>query len=200
MSRQTAAVVDIAKAFVPEGTGERVETASSDAALFARFMAGENAALVELFDRHDRRLHVYCLKVLGNSEQARDVTQELWVRVLRMRERPRTVANPVGFFLKVARNLCLNQKAARRSYESLDDIPDGRHPFDTPERESELQDLVFMSLDELSFDDRELLILNVYCGYRLDEIAGMLGRSPEALWKRASRARKRLRELVMKKM
>jgi DNA-directed RNA polymerase specialized sigma24 family protein len=31
----------------------------------------------------------------------------------------------------------------------------------------------------------------------MEEIAVMLGKSPEAIWKRASRARKHLRELVM---
>jgi DNA-directed RNA polymerase specialized sigma24 family protein len=56
--------------------------------------------------------------------------------------------------------------------------------------------MVLASLDELSFDHREVLILNIYCGYRFDEIAAMMGKSPDAIWARASRARAQLRKAV----
>ena len=37
----------------------------------------------------------------------------------------------------------------------------------------------------------------MYSGYTFEEIASMLGKSPDAIWARASRARKKLRELVV---
>ncbi|MGA1308250.1 MAG: RNA polymerase sigma factor [Candidatus Kapaibacteriota bacterium] len=51
-----------------------------------------------------------------------------------------------------------------------------------------MEELVNSSLDSLKFEDKELLVLNMFCGYRFDEIAEMMGMSPNAIWTRASRA------------
>ena len=170
-------------------------TDSSDVALLERFQQGENAALVELFDRHNRRLFVYAYKILGSEEPAKDVTQELWIRVLGLRRRPRRIDNPVGFFLRVTRNLCIDSLGRDRHHADIDALPETAHPSDA--EPGELEQSVIAALELLPFDDREVLVLHNYCGYAMDEIATMLGRSTQAIWKRASRARKRLRELVV---
>ena len=61
---------------------------------------------------------------------------------------------------------------------------------------NKMEELVNSSLDTLKFEDKELLVLNMYCGYRFDEIATMMGMSPNAIWTRASRARAQLRDRV----
>jgi RNA polymerase sigma-70 factor (ECF subfamily) len=182
-----------ARAGTPAGTVH----AGADAILLERFQHGDNGALVELFDRHNRRLSTYCQKLLGSREQASDVAQEMWERVLRLRNNPRKVDNPVGFFLRIARNLCLNHIKARRNHAPLGSLPEGSHPIDPAGRYSEMEERILCALDSLSFEHREVLVLNIYCGYRMEEIAAMIGKSPEAVWKRASRARKELRALVM---
>lgn len=174
-----------------------MESAGADAFLLERFQRGEDGALVELFDRHNRRLLIYCQKLVGSREQAKDITQELWMRVLRLRGGSQKVTNPVGFFLKIARNLCLNHIEARRSHTPLDSLPELAHPV-AGGGLSEMEELILSSLERLSFEHREVLVLHIYCGYRLEEIAAMTGKSPEAIWKRASRARKELRTLVMR--
>jgi RNA polymerase sigma-70 factor (ECF subfamily) len=175
----------------------RTSSAGDDASLLERFQQGDNAALIELFDRHNRRLFVYCLKLVGSADQAKDMTQEFWERILRLRERPRTVDNPLGFFLTIARNLCLNHLKSRRHHSSLEDLSDALHPAEREQEGSELEEKILQSLDALPFEQREVLILNIYCGYRFEEIAAMTGKSPEAIWKRASRARKQLRQMVV---
>jgi RNA polymerase sigma-70 factor (ECF subfamily) len=168
------------------------DMASSDRALLERFQRGENAALVELYDRHNRRLFIYAYKVLGSEEPAKDVIQDLWVRVLGLRRRPRKIDNPVGFFLRMARNLCLDSIGGRRHHSDIDTLPEPMHPKeDAPD---EMTERVVAALDSLPFDQREVLILHNYCGYAMDEIATMLGTSPQAIWKRASRARARIKE------
>jgi DNA-directed RNA polymerase specialized sigma24 family protein len=59
-----------------------------------------------------------------------------------------------------------------------------------------LEELALASLEKLSFEYREVLVLNLYCGYRFDEIAAMTGKTPDAIWARASRARAQLRKMV----
>jgi len=167
-----------------------------DASLFERFLTGEDDAFVELFRRHNRRLFTYAMKLLGDQQQAEDITQELWERVIKLRTSPPHVRNPVGFFIRIARNLCLDQMKRRRRTVALDDIDEARHPSSAAEERTELEEIATAALDRLPFDQREVLVLNIYCGYRFDEIATMLGTSPDAIWARASRARIQLRKIV----
>lgn len=198
MTDYTLTIVEPIDAAEQARPHERADAGRTDAALVERFLAGEKAPFLELYDRHNDRLLVYCLKVLGDRDVAGDVTQELWERVLRLRGSGRRIDNPLGYFFKIARNLCLQhrKKKSRGMYQSLSLLPESALPVDR-DAPSPLEELILGSLELLSFDHREVLILNMYCGYRFEEIAVMLGKSPEAIWKRASRARRELRELVL---
>lgn len=169
-----------------------------DAGLLDRYLFdGDTDALVTLYDKHNRRLYMYCLKLLGAQEAAEDLVQEVWERVARLRARPQHVLNPTGFLLRIARNLCLNQIKARKRLTPLDDLNEGAHPAFVPHEPSELADIAIQALDSLPHDYNEVLVLNLYAGYRLDEIATMLEKSADAIRKRASRARILLRERVI---
>jgi RNA polymerase sigma-70 factor (ECF subfamily) len=178
--------------------GERSEQlcSTADQTLLERFLQGENAALVELFDRHNRRLLVYAQKILGDADGARDLVQEVWVRVLKLRGRSRRVDNPVGFLLRMTRNLCLTALTRRRSLVRLDDLREADRP--RHEQASDRDESIVAALERLPFEYREVLVLGVYCGYSTDEIARMLKRTTAAIWKRASRARALLRSEVLK--
>ncbi len=184
----------------PEPEMEESRTApnppSEDAILFRKFLAGDDVAAIKVFRKYNRPLNVYCLKMLGSVEQAQDVTQEIWERVVRLRERPVEVHTPLGFLIRIARNLCLNHLRSRKNFVPLGALEEAALPVYTTPELSDMEDLVVSSLDKLSFDYREVLVLNFYCGYRFDEIAEMLGKTPDAIWMRASRARAQLRKIV----
>lgn len=162
---------------------------------FRRFLAGDNEAFARLFDRYNHRLWVYCVKFVGDHDHAEDITQELWERVIRMRREPQEVRNPGGFFLRIARNLCLNSEKSRSRFSPLDEIPESAHPIGS--EPTEMEEAIETALQRLSFEHREVLVLNAYCGYRFEEIADMLGKRPETIWMRASRARAQLRREVI---
>jgi RNA polymerase sigma factor (sigma-70 family) len=167
-----------------------------DAALFEQFIDGNEKAFLELYRRHNPRLLLYTLKILGDRPRAEDVTQESWERLIAMRGSRQLLRNPMGFLLRVSRNLCIDAMRARRHHVPLDDLHEASHPKSLPEPLSELESLALESLEQLPFEQREVLVLNYYCGYRFEEIATMLGRTPEAVWARASRGRARLRQIV----
>ncbi len=171
-----------------------------DVDLFGRFLDGDDAAFADLFDRHNQRLFTYCMKILGDAGEAEDITQEIWERTITMRSKPRPVDNPVGFLLTIARNLCLNRLKVARRTSSYEDLSEGSLPVHRPHDPSELEELVIQNLPKLPFDFREVLVLTAYCGYDYDEIAGLLGTSVEAIRMRASRARSRLRGLIIDAM
>src|SRR4051794_7272883 len=88
-------------AFIRSTAGSWAESAPAvedrDALLFERHLDGDDSAFVELFNRHNHRLFVYCLKLVGSSEAAEDLTQELWEKVIRLRfSENAPVHNPGG--------------------------------------------------------------------------------------------------------
>lgn len=167
-----------------------------DREYFQRFIEGDDVAFHALFKKYNQRLYLYALKILGNEEQAHDILQEMWERIIMMRTAPQEVQNPGGLFLRVTRNLCIDHLRARRPLLPLDEVEETAQFVYTPHEPSELEELALESLNKLSFEYREVLVLNLYCGYRFDEIAAMTGKTPDAIWARASRARAQLRKMV----
>lgn len=167
-----------------------------EVALYNRFLAGDDSACMEMFHRYNQRLYTYCVKMVGDLEYAEDLTQESWGRLIELRLSGRSLHNPIGFLMRIARNLCLDHLKARKRLLSLDSIDESALPISEIPEPSEMEELVVGALQDLSFDYREVLVLNIYCGYSFEEIATMLGKSSEAIWTRASRARAQLRKMV----
>lgn len=169
----------------------------SDAQLFEKFLDGDDAPLVVLFDRHNHRLYLYCLQFVRDPQKAEDVTQELWERVIRLRAEGRATAqNPLGLLLTIARNLCLDEIRKDRHHSPLHDLPEVNHPSASMHELSHLEELVLLALPHLPEAQREVLVLNAYSGYRFDEIAAMLGEPVGAIRTRAWRARTHLGRMI----
>jgi RNA polymerase sigma-70 factor, ECF subfamily len=177
-----------------------VGSASPEAILFKDFLSGDDAAFTTLFKAHNQRIFAYCYKMLGSEEQAQDVAQEVWEKVIDLRKEPPLVENPVGFLMRITRNKCLDVIKLRKNNSSLSDLDDHQHPYEEEHQGSEEEEIVLRALEKLPEEQREVLVLNIYSGYRFDEIAEMLGKSPDAIWARASRGRAALRKMVMEAM
>jgi RNA polymerase sigma-70 factor (ECF subfamily) len=172
---------------------QNIEEAQS----FAKFLSGDDNAAMYFFRAYNRKLYLYCAKLVNNMHAAEDITQEVWERIIKLRSQTQPeIANPGGFMFTIARNLCLNQIKLKKHTIPLDAISEMDIPHEYQPGSTDMEELVNSSLDTLKFEDKELLVLNMYCGYRFDEIANMMGMSPNAIWTRASRARAQLRDRV----
>jgi len=166
---------------------------------FMNFLNGDDNAAMYFFRSYNRKIFLYCAKLVNNTHVAEDITQEVWERIIKIRNQSHPeIANPGGFMFTIARNLCLNHIKLRKHTIPIDAISEIDIPHEFQPGSTDVEDLVNSSLDSLKFEDKELLVLNMFCGYRFDEIAEMMGMSPNAIWTRASRARAQLREKVKK--
>ncbi|MBS1911605.1 MAG: sigma-70 family RNA polymerase sigma factor [Bacteroidetes bacterium] len=179
-------------------SASQVEAAEESRLLFQRFIGGDNQAFRVLYVRHNQRVLGYCGRMVCDPLHAEDLAQEAWGRLIELRSGQRLLENPIGFLMRIARNLCLDYLKANRRQVSLNNVNEAELPVSFIPEPSELEELVVRSLQRLSFDHREVLVLNIYCGYSLEEIARMLGKTPQAIWTRASRARAALRAIVQK--
>lgn len=183
------------------GPVEQLHRNPTESEIFSNFLTGDDNAAMYMFRTYNRKIFMYCTKIVNNTFSAEDITQEVWERVIRLRNQDTVeILNPGGFLFTIARNLCLNHIKSRKNTISIDDIDEHAIPKSYQPGENHVEEIVSTSLELLKFEDRELLVLNMYCGYRFDEIAGMLGISSNAVWTRASRARANLREIVSKSL
>ncbi|MBS1904244.1 MAG: RNA polymerase sigma factor [Bacteroidetes bacterium] len=149
-----------------------------------------------LYERYNKRLTLYAYRMLSAHEEATDVAQDVWARVIEQRATPQTVSHVAGYLFTIARHLCFDRLRARRDSIEIGKLPEDLHPIAESNERSHLEDIVVLALERLTPEDRELLVMHTYLGYGYDEIAVMQSKSPEAVWTKASRARAKLREIV----
>lgn len=78
-----------------------------------RLARGEVAAFAELYDLCADRLHHYLVSQLGSRDDADEVLQETFLRLVRGREKLAGVESIAGYCFMVARNEALRRLAAR---------------------------------------------------------------------------------------
>ena len=86
--------------------------------LAERLARGEAAAFAELYDACADRLHHYLTVRLGSRDEADDVFQETFVRLVRSRRRLRRVENLTAYLFAVARNEAARH-GSRKTREDL---------------------------------------------------------------------------------
>jgi RNA polymerase sigma-70 factor (ECF subfamily) len=161
----------------------------------------ENDWLAERFEGHRPHLRTVAYRMLGSLTEADDAVQDTWLRL--SRSGASDVENLGGWLTTVLARVCLNMLRARtvRREEPFDGhLPDpvvSREEELQPEQEAVLADSVGLALlivlETLSPDERLAFVLHDMFAVPFDEIATMIGRTPEAARQLASRARRRVR-------
>jgi RNA polymerase sigma factor (sigma-70 family) len=161
----------------------------------------ESEWLAERFEDHRSHLRAVAYRMLGSLPEAEDAVQETWLRL--SRSGADEVENLGGWLTTVVARVCLNMLRSRkvRREESLElHLPDPVVSPDgelQPEDEALLADSVGLALlvvlDTLTPAERLAFVLHDTFGLPFDEIAPLVGRTPEAARQLASRARRRVR-------
>ncbi|ROT29350.1 sigma-70 family RNA polymerase sigma factor [Micromonospora sp. HM5-17] len=160
----------------------------------------DQAALADRFDRSRGHLRAVAYRMLGSVDEADDAVQETWLRV--SRADAGAIANLTGWLTTVVSRVCLDMLRAReRRREESTDLADFEPttPHDgavDPADEAVLADSVGLALlvvlDRLGPAERVAFVLHDLFAVPFDEIAAIVGRTPVAAKKLASRARHRV--------
>jgi RNA polymerase sigma factor (sigma-70 family) len=178
----------------------------SDDDLVIAVRRGEDSAFEQLFARYRTRIWTYSSRILGDADRAEDVTQEVFISVLR---RLRNTERPIAFkpwVYQIAKNACIDElRRTRRTQEvSFDPESDGEDgsellfptapgPDVAIESKQRLEDLqgAFRGVSDLH---RRMLVLRELEGLSYDEIGTRLGMSRPVVESTLFRARRRLAE------
>jgi RNA polymerase sigma factor (sigma-70 family) len=161
----------------------------------------ENEWMADRFEEHRPHLRAVAYRMLGSLSEADDAVQDAWLRV--SRAEAGEVENLGGWLTTIVARVCLNILRSRntRREESLNGrLPDplvSSERVHQPEEEALLADSVGLALlvvlDTLSPAERLAFVLHDMFQLPFQEIAPMVGRSPEAARQLASRARRRVK-------
>lgn len=154
-------------------------------------MAGEKR-FTAAFEAHKHDVYDFALRMLGDTDSAGDVTQEVFIRLYRSLTDHSAILDLKSWLFICTRNLCLNYRRDRGREISLEDAPASRQPtVDQPDRSI---DAVRKALAALDTKFREAIILREMEGFSYREIAHILQITVPAVRMLLYKARLALRE------
>jgi RNA polymerase sigma-70 factor, ECF subfamily len=193
-----------------EALEQQLEARDPDVRLMLQVRNDVQGAFETLVDRYQHRLLGVMAHLVGNQEEAEDLSQEVFLRVFRARKGYRPRARFSTWLFTIANNLALNhlRGKGRNPTVTLDGntsgsqaaLPSRLRPQareGTPSaqlRKVELSDVVRDALGVLGEDQKLAVLLNKFEDMSYAEIADVMGRSEAAVKSLLARARNHLRE------
>src|SRR5215831_10608529 len=112
------------KATQPAAAQDSGPPSPTDGVLVGRVLAGQRQAFDELINRHQRQAVAVSYRLLGNTQDALEVTQDAFLKAftsLGTLQKPEAFA---GWLMRIVSNLSLNYRRGRktRSQLPLDDL------------------------------------------------------------------------------
>ena len=139
---------------------------------------GDSAAFDAIVRITMRRAYAVALGIIGNAEDAWDLSQEAFMAAHRARKGFDADRPFFPWFYRVLRNRCLNhlKKRARRMEISLDVLEEraGGESADGPLLRKERIKAVWKALQTLSPEHREIIVLRNFQELSYGEISGIL--------------------------
>jgi len=189
---------------------------SGEEAMFVRrLQANEDAAYDELVRTYSASIFHVAYRMLGESAEASDVVQEIFLKVFRNISGFKGEAALKTWIFKIAFSEILNRlrwwkRRHRFTTVSLDDQPNGNgtgpgHSLasssPTPEQvlqSKEQETAIQQALGRLSREHRSIIVLRDIEGFSYNEIADVLGVSIGTVKSRLARARGDLKKSLMR--
>ena len=187
---------------------EQSDTRELDREDMSELAAGNELALNRLMDRHGERILRFLSRILGDEQEAMDLTQEAFVRVYKHRHRFNPKQKFTTWLYAIGSNLSRDLIRWRKRHPAIpfsvvsrdqdtrfgdskvDERPCPKEQFISNEEAI----LVKNAVGELPEDLTTPVILSEYEGRSHSEIALILNCSKKAVEMRLYRARKRLRD------
>ena len=165
---------------------------------------GDRAAFGELYEETGRGVYFNCLKLLGNAQQAEDITQDTFMKALEKLDSLNEPENFSAWVNRIAVNNCKMyfrknpRNAEEESEKIIDDTPDSELiPDDYADSEEKRRIIMNIIDTALTDEQRQTIILYYFDMMSVAEIAEIMDCSVGTVTSRLSAARKKIREAVL---
>jgi RNA polymerase sigma-70 factor (ECF subfamily) len=158
----------------------------------------DRASLEALYLRLEKPLFNVVYRWLWNDEDARDVVQEVFVRLWRARTRVK-METVEAYAYRIALNQAANRRRARKLWQwvSLDERATDQPPANESMEEHERREAVRRAVESLPEKQRQAVMLCELTDMTYDQIAETLGVPPGTVASRRHHALKKLEALLV---
>jgi RNA polymerase sigma factor (sigma-70 family) len=167
----------------------------TDEMLMEAVKSGELQQASVLFQRYHKRLFNFLARMTPDRDTAEDLTQNVFLRMLKYRNSYRTGAKFQSWIFQVARNVFSDfyqEVKSKSNVVKMEIIPD-KIDESTTDMEQQEQ-LLHRSLQRLPDDQRELLVLTRFQHMKYEEVADIMNTSVANIKVKVHRAINKLRE------
>jgi RNA polymerase sigma-70 factor (ECF subfamily) len=179
------------------------------ALLIERAAAGEPAAFEQIMIHSQQRVMALSWRMLGNEADARDASQEVFLRVYKHLNRFKQDQDFFAWLSSITVNVCRDSLkkrqrhnlhaslAADRTGEALE-IPTDELDAEHLLMQAQRRDIMAQAIASLPYKERASIILRDIEGLSTDEVAGILKSSATTVRSQISAARKKIRHYCMR--
>ena len=147
------------------------------------------------------KLYHFSRKIIENDADAEDVVQEIFLKLWAMREELDKYNSVEALAMQMTKNFSLDKLKSRKTSGSESETLHLVSDLKTPEEETEERNSVAyirQLVNQLPYLQQTIMRMKDIEGYELSEIAEITGSQIEAVRTNLSRARKRIREQLLK--
>ena len=188
------------------------EAAAEDRELVEAVLEGDPSAYRGLVERYQSRVFALVVGMVRGREDARDLTQEAFVKAYKNLSRFRLESSFYTWLYRIAMNLAIDhlRKQKKRKHSEFDEqiaskdtggVLADAHMRDNPSRNLErkqLQNRILEALDKLNPDHKQIVLLREIEGLSYREIGETLEIAEGTVMSRLFYARRKLQQLLKK--
>ena len=135
------------------------------------------ASFTEVYNRYSPLVYNFCVKMIGNRRDSRDIFQDVFFKFLDSVRKDEHISNLKAYLLTISRNTCINyfKKPKEVFLEDFANYP--IYNSESSYEDNELANILKHGISSLKDTYREIAILRYYEGMTYEEIAEVTGES-----------------------
>ena len=165
-----------------------------------RIAAGDTRALENLYHETHTSVYAYVISVLKNVHDAEDVLHDCYLAVHSAAANYSSSGKPMAWIITIAKNLCLMKLRERKKKAEVEDEDFFINAQYNEDSRLTPEDAFILSecMNELSDEERQIVVLHVVSGFKHREIASFLNMALPTVLSKYHRALKKLKNSLSK--
>ncbi len=155
-------------------------------------------ALADLYNATNTAVYAFALSILKNTQDAQDVLQDCFIKIYGGAKSYTSAAKPMAWILTITKNLCFVKMRGKKRYAD-EQVQDWQAQLSTNEAmQTEDKMILALCMQNLTEQERNILILHAVAGFKHREIAELLSLPLATVLSKYNRTIKKLKEIIAK--
>lgn len=161
----------------------------------------------EIIERYSEAVFNHCLKMIKNTEEAEELTQDIFMKIYNGLPNFRGDSSIKTWIYRITVNTCLTKLNSKdykfyrkNNVEISNDIIDSTHQPEKNFLVDESRQKLELSLNKLTNDDRQVLLLYYFDMLSYKEISEVLETSIGTVCTKIYRSRQKLKRILLREM